>query len=71
MLEILKPGSEKWDVAWHGFEPGTWQSRVNVHEFIQRNYTPSEGNSAFLQGAGPMIGMRDRCPKGPSVEPSS
>ena len=51
MSEILKPGSEKWDTAWHGFAPGTWQSRVNVREFIQRNYTPYEGDGAFLQGA--------------------
>ena len=30
---------------------GAWQSRVNVREFIQRNYTPYEGDGAFLQGA--------------------
>jgi formate C-acetyltransferase len=37
--------------AWRGFAPGAWQTRVNVREFIQRNYTPYEGDSAFLQGA--------------------
>ena len=31
--------------------PGTWQSQVNVREFIQSNYTPYEGDDAFLQGA--------------------
>jgi formate C-acetyltransferase len=36
--------------AWRGFTPGTWQSRVNVREFIQRHYTPYEGDGAFLQG---------------------
>ena len=36
---------------WRGFAPGTWQSRVNVREFIQRNYTPYEGDGKFLQGA--------------------
>ena len=46
-----KLASERWDVAWRGFAPGTWQSRVNVREFIQRNYTPYEGDGAFLQGA--------------------
>src|SRR5215510_9218471 len=35
---------------WCGFAPGTWQSRVNVREFIQRNYTPYEGDGKFLQG---------------------
>ena len=38
------------DVAWRGFTPGTWQHRVNVREFIQRNYTPYEGDSQFLEG---------------------
>jgi len=38
------------DVAWRGFTPGTWQRRVNVREFIQRNYTPYEGDTQFLQG---------------------
>jgi formate C-acetyltransferase len=33
--------------------PGAWQSRVNVREFIQRNYTPHEGDGTFLQGATP------------------
>ncbi len=50
MSAILKPANEKWDVAWRGFAPGSWQSRVNVREFIQRNYTPYEGDGAFLQG---------------------
>ena len=36
---------------WRGFTPGTWQSRVNVREFIQRNYTPYEGDGQFLQGS--------------------
>src|SRR5262247_2431706 len=42
--------SEHREIAWRGFTPGTWQSRVNVREFIQRNYTPYEGNGKFLQG---------------------
>src|SRR5688500_1919233 len=50
MSAILKPASEKWDFAWRGFTPGSWQSRVNVREFIQRNYTPYEGDGTFLEG---------------------
>ena len=46
-----KLASERWEVAWRGFAPGIWQSRVNVRDFIQRNYTPYEGDGAFLQGA--------------------
>lgn len=37
--------------AWSGFEKGDWQSEINVRDFIQRNYTPYEGDSAFLSEA--------------------
>ena len=36
---------------WFGFVPGMWQRGVDVRDFIQRNYTPYEGDAAFLQGA--------------------
>ncbi len=35
---------------WEGFEKGDWQSEINVRDFIQRNYTPYEGDSTFLAG---------------------
>ncbi len=35
---------------WNGFEKGDWQSEINVRDFIQRNYTPYEGDSTFLAG---------------------
>ena len=35
---------------WRGFTPGAWQDRVNLRDFIQRNYTPYEGDGRFLQG---------------------
>ena len=38
------------EAAWRDFAPGLWQSRVNIREFIQRNYTPYEGDGKFLQG---------------------
>ena len=34
--------------AWNEFEKGDWQSEINVRDFIQKNYTPYEGNSNFL-----------------------
>jgi formate C-acetyltransferase len=34
--------------CWRGFSPGAWQSRINLRDFIQRNYTPYEGDAAFL-----------------------
>ena len=36
--------------AWNQFEEGDWQSEINVRDFIQRNYTPYEGDSTFLAG---------------------
>ena len=35
---------------WNKFQPGDWQKEINVRDFIQRNYTPYEGNSSFLKG---------------------
>jgi len=40
-------------IGWRGFTPGMWQRSVNVREFIQRNYTPYEGDRTFLQGPTP------------------
>ena len=51
MPAISMPATDKSNVAWRGFAPGIWQRQVNVREFIQRNYTPYEGDGAFLQGA--------------------
>ncbi|SHJ63098.1 formate C-acetyltransferase [Clostridium amylolyticum] len=36
---------------WHEFTPGSWQQEVDVRNFIQKNYTPYEGDKSFLQGA--------------------
>src|SRR3974390_3060183 len=33
---------------WRGFKPGLWQRDVNVRWFLQQNYTPYEGDGAFL-----------------------
>lgn len=34
--------------AWEGFAAGEWQTEVNVRDFIQKNYTPYEGDESFL-----------------------
>jgi len=39
--------------AWEGFNAGEWQHSVNVRDFIQKNYTPYEGDESFLAGATP------------------
>ena len=36
--------------AWKGFEPGPWTEGINVRDFIQRNYTPYDGDASFLAG---------------------
>ena len=35
---------------WDGFEIGNWCDEIDVRDFIQRNYTPYEGNGDFLAG---------------------
>ena len=34
---------------WSNFQPGIWQEEVNVRDFIQKNYTPYDGDSSFLE----------------------
>jgi len=43
--------NEKLAKAWEGFSKGDWQNEVNVRDFIQKNYTPYEGDESFLAGA--------------------
>lgn len=37
--------------AWEGFTPGLWCEQIEVRDFIQKNYTPYEGEADFLSGA--------------------
>lgn len=44
--------------GWEGLVPGKWSNdEVNVRDFIQRNYTPYEGDGSFL--AGPTQATKD------------
>ncbi|MFD3573131.1 formate C-acetyltransferase [Streptomyces sp. NPDC058644] len=36
--------------AWRGFIGARWRDSISVRDFIQANYTPYEGSSAFLSG---------------------
>mgnify|MGYP003084470515 FL=1 len=36
--------------AWDGFVKGHWSEAIDVRDFIQRNYTPYEGDASFLAG---------------------
>ena len=37
--------------AWNGFSGKDWKTQVDVRDFIQSNYTPYEGDDAFLAPA--------------------
>ncbi|WP_419210470.1 formate C-acetyltransferase [Providencia manganoxydans] len=45
--------NEKFALAWQGFNQGNWQDNVDVRDFIQKNYTPYEGDESFLAGSTP------------------
>ena len=35
---------------WNTFHPGVWEREINVRDFIQKNYTPYDGDDSFLAG---------------------
>jgi formate C-acetyltransferase len=43
--------SEKGKAALRGFVTGRWTDKVDVRDFIQKNYVPYDGDAAFLAGA--------------------
>lgn len=36
---------------WEGFEGSIWKKEVNVRDFIQKNYSPYDGDASFLEGS--------------------
>ncbi|MDD7024445.1 MAG: pyruvate formate lyase family protein, partial [Oscillospiraceae bacterium] len=42
---------------WKDFVGGAWETEINVRDFIQKNYTPYDGDDAFL--AGPTQNTKD------------
>ena len=36
--------------AWQGFVGGSWEHEIDVRDFIQKNYTPYDGDESFLAG---------------------
>ena len=36
--------------GWEGFEGGTWVNEINLRSFIRHNFTPYDGDEAFLEG---------------------
>ena len=67
MKVTIDTGAAPWSDAWAGFRGEDWKNTVNVRDFIQHNYTPYEGDDAFLAQATPattalwqkvMVGIR-------------
>ena len=48
---LIKDMKEEFKNAWEGFIENKWQEEVNVRDFIQKNYTPYEGDESFLEEA--------------------
>ncbi len=38
-------------LQWRNFKKGKWTNEIDVRDFIQKNYTPYDGDEGFLEGA--------------------
>ncbi|MFC7580236.1 formate C-acetyltransferase [Schaalia naturae] len=47
--QMTAPAAQTTD-PWTGFVTGPWTEDIDVRDFIQRNYTPYEGDASFLSG---------------------
>lgn len=50
-MPMTKPGKFDSKGAWDGFRGEIWQEEINVRDFIQKNYTPYDGDESFLAGS--------------------
>ncbi|MFI9152444.1 formate C-acetyltransferase [Streptomyces sp. NPDC053367] len=48
--EAARTGVDAPAQAWRGFTGTRWREKIDVRDFIQANYTPYEGEPAFLAG---------------------
>jgi len=47
---------------WNNFQPGIWQTTIDIRDFIQQNYLPYDGNEDFLVGVTPRTKkLWDKC----------
>jgi formate C-acetyltransferase len=51
VIAPVKGKSAKGGVPWEGFQGVLWQKEINIRAFIQLNYTPYDGDEAFLSPA--------------------
>ncbi len=50
MTATVAAGPQATTEAWRGFTGTRWRDHIDVRDFIQANYTPYEGDRAFLTG---------------------
>ena len=50
MTTLPAPDTHPLAEAWRGFSEGRWRATIDVRDFIQRNYSPYEGDAGFLSG---------------------
>ena len=49
-IASMKPYGDQTLPGWEGFEGHIWKEEINVRDFIQKNYTPYDGDEGFLAG---------------------
>ena len=47
-MPMTKPGKFDSQGAWDGFRGEMWQEEINVRDFIQKNYTPYDGDESVF-----------------------
>ena len=50
VLIIIIGGFTVMREEWTNFAGGKWESDIDVRDFIQKNYTPYDGDQSFLEG---------------------
>ncbi|MRS14458.1 formate C-acetyltransferase [Enterobacteriaceae bacterium RIT691] len=53
MKQVIDTSDRRYGDAWLEFQGSAWKNEINVRDFIQQNYTPYEGDEAFLAQATP------------------
>ena len=50
-MPTMKPWTTEEYEGWEGFKGRIWKDEINVRDFIQKNYTPYDGDESFLADA--------------------
>ncbi len=50
-IRSMRPWKHETLPGWEGFKGRIWKDEINVRDFIQKNYTPYDGDESFLADA--------------------